>query len=178
MKKLIHNIKSFVRMFKARDKWADVVWKELVELHKEAGWQSGYFDHERYVETRFLVDEGDTMKSFYYFVDDQEYRCRVKILDNYPVDCTTDLFILATHFNNLLNFGCVRVNTQAGFVEYCLNVDLQLVYLDKYVMHHAMIKHHDVTRQVYWAFQRLLNSEDDPALIIADVLKLSENQPE
>lgn len=178
MKKLIQNIKTLIRLSKDRTKWSDVVWKDLVNLHKEAGWQSGHFDNDRFVETRFLVDEGDTMKSFYYFVDNLEYKCRVKILENYPVDCTTDLFILATHFNNLLNFGCVRVNTELGFVEYSLNTDLQLVYMDKNLMHFAMIKHHDVSRQVYWAFQRLLNSDDEPALIIADVLKMSENQAE
>ena len=107
---------------------------------------------------------------------DGSFHCRVKILEDYPNDLTTDLFILAAHFNNLLNNGVVIVNVQNHFVEYHQKRDLLIPLLYTNETYGQLMRHYNTSKDVYSAFQRLIIEQEAPAIIIADLLKENERK--
>lgn len=99
------------------------------------------------------------------------FHCRVKILEEFPTELTTDLFILAAHFNNVLNNGVVVVNVHSEYVEYHQKKDLLVPLLYTGEVYGQLMQHHTTSKEIYAAFQRLIIEQEAPAIIIADLLK-------
>lgn len=83
----------------------------------------------------------------------------------------TDIFVLAAHFNNLLNIGTVVINVKGGYVEYCQKRELLIPLLYTGDIYQQMVRHYNVTKDIYSAFNRLVEEQEAPAIIIADLLK-------
>ena len=86
------------------------------------------YEKEKFIESFFEISN-EKGCIFYYMIYEGSFHCRVKILEDYPVDFTTDLFILATHFNNLLNNGVVIVHVNSHYVEYHQKRDMLIPLL-------------------------------------------------
>jgi len=86
------------------------------------------------------------------------------------------LFILAAHFNNLLNNGTVKVNTEDLFVEYMVKRDVLIPLLYPEEIHHQIVRHHYTSNDIYWAFKKLVEENEAPAIIIADLFRKKENE--
>lgn len=151
----------------AREKF---VWKELKKLHNAAKWHHGVYEAEKFVETTFAISE-DTPAHYYYMIYEGFYHCRVKILENYPVELTTQLFILASHFNNLLNSGVVVVNVDKRSIEYHLKTDILIPTMYSGEIQEIIIRHYNISKDIFWAFNELIYKNEEPALIIADLLR-------
>ena len=166
-------IKRIYRISLSFKKQEELVWQELKLLHAHSDWKHGVYEKEKYIETIFELGK-ETGGAFYYMIYDGSFHCRVKILEDYPNELTTDLFILAAHFNNLLNNGVVIVNVQNHFVEYHLKINLliPLLYTDE--TYGQLMRHYNTSKDVYSAFQRLIIEQEAPAIIIADLLKNNE----
>ena len=147
-----------------------LVWNDLKNIHLDAGWNSGIYEKEKYIDTIFQIAEGKG-ESFLYMIYEGNYHCRVKILNDFPVDLTTEVFILAAHFNNLLTNGVVVVNVSNRYVEYQQKKDLLIPLLYTGVLYDQLIRHYNVSKDIYAAFQRLLIENESPAIIIADLLR-------
>lgn len=113
MNKVKFYLQQIYRLALSFRKQEELVWKELKSLHTNADWRHGIYEKEKFIETVFELGK-DQGTSFYYLIYDGSYHCRVKILEDYPTELTTDLFILAAHFNNLLNNGVVIVNVNSN----------------------------------------------------------------
>ena len=146
------------------------VWKELKKLQSNAKWHHGVFESEKYIETTFAICE-DTSALYYYMIYDGFYHCRVKIHENYPVKLTTQLFILASHFNNLLNSGVVVVNVDKQYIEYHLKTDILIPTLYTGEIQEIIVRHFNISKDIFWAFNVLIYKNEEPALIIADLLR-------
>ena len=109
-------------------------------------------------------------------IHEGSFHCRVKILEHYPSELTTDLFILAAHFNNLLNNGVVIVNVHNRYVEYHQKRDLLIPLLYTNETYGQLIRHYNTSKDIYSAFQRLVIEQEAPAIIIADLLKKNETK--
>lgn len=153
----------------------EIVWQELKSLHKSANWKSGIYENEKYIETQFEISQ-NLGCIFYYMIYDNSFHCRVKILEDYPADLTTDLFILATHFNNLLNNGVVIVNVNNQYIEYHQKRDLLIPLLYSSEIYDQLIRHYRTSKDIFSAFQRLIIEHESPAIIIADLLKTKEDK--
>ena len=105
---------------------------------------------------------------------DGSFHCRINILEDYPIELTTDLFILAAHFNNLLNNGVVIVNVQSRYVEYHQKRDLLIPLIYTSETYGQLMRHYNTSKDIYAAFQRLIIEQEAPAIIIADLLKENE----
>jgi hypothetical protein len=170
----LNNIKFYLKRiyrlslsFKKHD---DIVWKELKKLHADAKWKSGIYENDKYIETVFEI--GNNQRGiFTYMIDAGYYHCKVKILEDYNDELTTDFFILASHFNNLLNTGVVKINVLAQFIEYHQKRELLMPLLFSGEIYNQLIDHHKTSKLIYAAFQRLVNEHEAPAIIIADFLK-------
>ena len=101
MNKIKFYLKRIYRLTLSFKKQEEIVWKELKKLHADAEWKSGIYEKEKYIETVFEIgnEQGGL---FYYLIYDGSFHCRVKILEDYPTELTTDLFILAAHSSRLI----------------------------------------------------------------------------
>jgi hypothetical protein len=175
MKKIKFYLKRIYRLTLSNEKQESLVWKELKKLHKDAEWDSGIYEKDKTIETVFKISEIN-VTTFYYMIYDGCYHCRVKILEDFNSEFTTDLFILAAHFNNILNNGVVVVNVHNNFVEYHQKRELLTPLLFPGEIYGQLINHNKISKDIFGAFQRLIYEQEAPAIIIADLLKKNENK--
>ena len=174
MKTFFLHIKLFVRrsyhLLLSAPKQDAVVWANLKQLHIDNAWKSGVYEHEKYIESVFEISKG-MGATYYYMLYDRMYHCRVKVLDHYTPELTTDVFVLAAHFNNLLGKGKVAVNVRDAFVEYHYSCDVLVPLIYNDTLETRMLMHYDTSKDIYWAFSKLLNEHEAPAIIISDLIK-------
>ncbi|MBT3612342.1 MAG: hypothetical protein HN522_05325 [Flavobacteriales bacterium] len=173
MNKIKYYLQRIYRLSLSFKKREEIVWKELKKLHSDAEWKSGIYEKEKYIETIFEISNGKA-GTFYYMIYDDSFHCRVKILEEFPSDLTTDLFILASHFNNLLNNGVVVINVNNLYVEYHQKRNLLIPLLYNGEIYDQLNRHFNTSKDIYSAFQRLVLEQEAPAIIIADLLKENE----
>ena len=150
-------------------------WKDLKRYHAQAEYSSGIFEKEKTIESNFGISK-DTSATYYFQVDDGFFYCRVKVLQDFPSEFTPDVFILASHFNNLLNNGVVKVNTESRYVEYQVKRDILAPLLFTDEIHTQAFGHYRISKDVYGAFKRLIEEQESPAIIIADLLRSKDNE--
>jgi len=175
MKKIKYYLKRIYRVAFCLNKQELIVWKDLKNLHVDAGWQSGVYENDKCIETAFEIGEGKRTK-YVYMIYEGCYLCRVKILESFSPDITTDLFILAEHFNNILKNGVVAVNVEKQNVEYYHKKDLLMPFLYSGELYRELMMHYETSKDIYAAFQRLIVEEEAPAIIIADLLRQIEKK--
>lgn len=145
------------------------MWGDLKKVHAEAGWKSGIYENEKCIETVFEVTDNYSAP-FYHMVFQGYFQCRVRIISGFAPDMTSEVFILAAHFNNLLTNGCVVVDPEDQHIEYQLKSDILVPLLYPSVIYDQLCRHMDVSRDVLFAYRRLLDEGEAPAIIIADLL--------
>jgi hypothetical protein len=177
MKKLKFFLQRIYRLTVSFKNQEEIVWRELKKLHYAAEWKSGIYEKEKYIETVFEISQ-ERGAHFYYMIYDEYFHCRVKILQDFPNELTTDLFILAAHFNNLLNNGVVIVNVNSRYVEYHLKRDLLVPLLYSSEIYVQLMRHFSTSKDIFVAFQRLVIEQEAPAIIIADLLRQNQNDKE
>ena len=175
MNKLKEYFNRIYRLSLSPEKQEVLVWEDLKKLHALAGWRYGVYENEKYVETVFeIADEKPT--TYFYIIFEGYYHCRVAILENYPEELTTELFVLATHFNNLLKNGGVLINVESQSIEYNLKREILIPLLYPGEIHEQLVGHFGASKDIYWACQRLIEENEAPAIIIADLLRMKETE--
>ena len=177
MNKIKNYLQKIYRLSLSFKKQEEIVWEELKKLHSDAEWNSGIYEKEKCIATNFEISNGKG-KAFQYMIYDNSFHCRVKILEEFPSDLTTDLFILASHFNNLLNNGIVAINVNNLYVEYHQKSHLLIPLLYKVEIYDQLNQHFNTSKDIYYAFQRLVDEQEAPAIIFADLLKAKKNGEE
>ena len=155
MNKIKFFLRRIYRLSLSFKKQEALVWRELKKLHTDTDWQHGVYEKEKCIETIFELgkEQGGV---FYYMIHEGSFHCRVKILEHYPSELTTDLFILAAHFNNLLNNGVVIVNVHNRYVEYHQKRDLLIPLLYTNETYGQLIRHYNTSKDIYSALKRLI----------------------
>ncbi len=155
--------------------YEDMLWADLKKFHAEAAFNSGVFEKEKSIETHFEIAE-NKLEKFYYQVFDGCYHCRVKILHEFPTEYAIEVFVLASHFNNILSYGNVVINVKSNYVEYHYKRELLLPLLYNAELYNQLVMHFNTAKDVYWAFNRLIEEQEAPAIIMADLLRNKENK--
>ena len=171
---LINRIKLFIkqvyRLSRNHKKHSEIVWSDLKRVYIDSNLKHGVYEKEKYIEALFEIQKGHGA-AFYYMVYENYFHCRVKVLEDFPEELTTDIFVLATHFNNLLNHGAVTVNVDDRFVAYHIKQHQLISLLHGAEMWQQINLHQDTAFDIFKAFQRLVCEQEAPAIIIADLLK-------
>lgn len=170
LEKLKYYMQRIYRLSLSDQKQELLVWEDLKKLHQNAEWKSGIYEKDKTIEACFEISN-ERLGSFYYVLDDGYLHFMVKVLEDFPAELTTDIFVLAAHFNNLLNIGTVVINVKGGYVEYCQKRELLIPLLYTGDIYQQMVRHYNVTKDIYSAFNRLVEEQEAPAIIIADLLK-------
>jgi hypothetical protein len=170
MKKIIQSIKQAYYLTLSAEKHEEIVWKRLKKLFIDKDWKHGIYEKEKYISAEFEIGQ-DQMCTYYFFSYDQRFSCQVTVLSGFPVEITSELFILATHFNNLLRRGAVTVDVDKRVVEYQLHQELIVPVLYEQEIYQLLIAHYNTSQDVFKAFLRLAVEGEAPAIIIADLLR-------
>lgn len=166
--------KKISRLFKVKHR-SEIVWNELIKLHKKENWHFGQYDNEKYVRATF-TDENNNDLNFHYQVTDDKLVFRAVIVSDFSEDYTNDIMVLSSHLNSLLTFGMVRVNIKDNYVEFVYQGDLLVYMLYPGEIHSDIDRHFRITSDCYWAFTHLLNSGDEPVFVISELLKRNEKR--
>ena len=158
-------------------KRSQIVWKELIKMHKNENWHFGQFDNEKYIVTTFNLKD-DKEQKFRYEVTQNNLKFHTFILDSFDEHKTTDIMVLASHLNSLLNFGKVSVNTKYNCVEFIYYGDLVTYMLFPGEIHSDLRVHYDLTLDCFWAFTNLIETDDDPVFVISELLKRKKDEEE
>jgi len=173
-----HVLRYFKRVYLLSlnaDNQDKMAWRQLKKLDGDAGWKSGIYESEKQIVSVFEIGNESSAK-YGYYVENREYHCRVNIVENYSPEMTTDLFILAAHFNNLLNKGKVEIDVDDRIVSYTYRCDLLVPLLYSGEFLDRMLIHHSTSKEIYWAFEKLINENEEPALIISDLLNKNKEE--
>ena len=76
-------------------KRSQIVWRELITLHKEENWYYGQFENERYILTTF-TDKENRQQKFRYEVTENELIFHSFILNRFDEDKTNDILVLSS----------------------------------------------------------------------------------
>jgi hypothetical protein len=171
---LTEKIRKIYRVLNVK-KRSKIVWEELIKMHKNENWHFGQFDNEKYIITTFnLKDEKE--QKFRYEVTQNSLKYHTFILDSFDEHKTTDIMILASHLNSLLNFGKVSVNTKYNCVEFVHSGDLVTYMLFPGEIRSDLRVHYDITLDCFWAFSNLIETDDDPVFVISELLKRKDEE--
>lgn len=155
-------------------KSSQYVWKELIKYHKESGWNYGQFEQEKNIRCLFAINEQRSL-NFSYTVEQNSLHFNSIILHSFDEERTNDVMILASHFNNLLNYGVVRVNLSNNYIEYDCSVDLLLFSLFPSKIKSYADMHYGLTIDCYWAFNKMIVTGDDPVFVFSELMRNKEN---
>lgn len=171
---LTEKIRKIYRLLNVK-KRSKIVWEELIKMHKNENWHFGQFDNEKYIVTTFnLKDEKE--QKFRYEVTQNSLKYHTFILDSFDEHKTTDIMVLASHLNSLLNFGKVSVNTKYNCVEFVHSGDLVTYMLFPGEIRSDLRVHYDITLDCFWAFSNLIETDDDPVFVISELLKRKDEE--
>jgi hypothetical protein len=172
--KFIETIRKIYRLLNVK-KRSKIVWEELIKMHKNENWHFGQFDNDKYIVTTFnLKDEKE--QKFRYEITQNSLKFHTFILNSFDEHKTTDIMILASHLNSLLNFGKVSVNTKYNCVEFVHYGDLVTYMLFPGEIHSDLRVHYDITLDCFWAFTNLIETDDDPVFVISELLKRKDEE--
>ncbi|MBP6756829.1 MAG: hypothetical protein KA210_11835 [Bacteroidia bacterium] len=154
-------------------KSAIYVWNELLKYHKNGDWRYGQY--ENYVDCNFNVDDTNTLR-FIYEVENTGLTFRSFILVDFDEEISTQLLILASHFNNLLTFGSVKVNLKYHYVEFSYTRDLLVYSFYPTTINNDTLRHFNLSKNIFWAFNELLSSGEEPVFIFSELLRRMEDE--
>jgi hypothetical protein len=158
-------------------KQMECVWNELIKIHQESNWRFGIYESENYVETTFAISE-EMQTTYRYLIYEQNLHFDVRVIDSFPTELTTDLFVLASHFNNLLMFGKVVVDVNRCNVLFSYQNEISFYSVFPEKIDHHISRHFHISRDVYWAFQKYLTEREEPVIIIGELLNLQRMRQE
>jgi hypothetical protein len=158
-----------------KTKQESIVWNNLKKLHEKSNWNFGVFEKEKYIETIFEMEKGSLLKFYYMLIEDQIY-FRSRMFENFPEEITTEIFILASHFNNILNDVGVIINTDNRYVEYNVKREMLITLLYPGEINKTTNFHFNLSNDIYYSFKRLIEENESPAIIIADLLNNLKNK--
>jgi hypothetical protein len=168
MRRIIENIKAGYRLTFNREKQEQFVWETLKNFFDESKLDA-YIDNElKFLSSKFKIGNGFVL--VYYNIRNGYFSCDVDILENYPEEDTTELFILTTHFNNFLKYGIILVNVHEQNVTYRLKKEIIMPLLHPEIIHEWVRVHLYTLRDLQSYYLKLIHEKESPALIIADAI--------
>lgn len=155
------------------------VWNELIRIHQVHNFHFGIYEAEKYIDATFAISEKETAQ-YRYQIFEEELNFTVCVLFSYPIEITTDLFVLASHFNNRLNFGKVVIDVENQNVIFTYRNDLAYYALFKEKIHFHLKRHFHISKDIHEAFVKCVLEREEPAVIFGELMKKlnQENNPE
>lgn len=155
----------------SEERQSRLFWKMLKNHLTESELVFGAYERERTLHVDLEVAENTTLK-FEYFVHKARFFLICRFLKYDAPEDASEIFILAQHMNNLIGHdGTLRVETDEQVCSLVFNVDFRPILLGFSGIRELIIRHHSIAVDARNAFLRLMIEGEEPAIIIADLLK-------
>ena len=146
------------------------VWIDLVEYLKKSDWKFSHDDKDKQIVSIHKVNRKNYVH-FEYKVTHDELIFKSTILSSFDEYRASDILILASHLNNSLSFGVIKVNLKFNYVELVHYGNLLTYSIYAGEIGSDIDKHFKLTRNCVWTFNSLLESDEDPLIIFSEYLK-------
>ena len=70
--------------------------------------------------------------------------------------------------------GKVIINPENQTIQYTFNRSIADIIFNNSIIDSSIVNHFDTTKDVFWAFDKLLREDEEPSIIIADLLRMKE----
>ena len=151
------------------------LWEKLKAFLEFKKYRFGAFEREKTCEVQLEIIES-YFKTYYYSIDENELHLRVQLVEEYPVEQATDIFVLASHLNNILRVGKVKINVKYNYVEYHISKNNLLFLLDEKELVAFISSHYSVSQTLFFAYYQLINQGIPPVEIISDLLNSNDEE--
>ena len=151
------------------------VWKELINYHATKGLKFGQYEKEKQIVCSYKMNDNHSANFDYYLYDGELY-FRSIILSSFDDERTHDVLLLASHFNNLINFGIVKVNMRDNSISLNYSRDLLTFSLFPKEIAHNITRHCNLTLDCFWAFDTLIKTGDDPVFVFSELMRRIEER--
>lgn len=172
---VIERIKKCYRVNLNQEKRKKLLWKDLIKLHKNENWNYTIHDNTWCMESLIQNNKNQINRYFYSIYKDKFYS-QVKVIYDFPEDLTTNLFILATHINNILNEGIIHINIENKYIEYSKSENIIVPLIHQQALKNQIILHYSASQKIQWAFEELINRNEEPVLIFAELMILLDQE--
>ena len=181
IKKTYKKIATFLQMqyyaMRGENYHEEIVWKKLKKTLKIAEFKYEVNEAKQTVYANFHLAT-NVIGNFWYMMYSKRLFFRAIIIHNYPVEQTTNIFILAQHFNNQVNHGSVVVDVRLNYIEFRTTYHFPEIIFTKNAIQQHINDHFNVSCDVYWAFNKMLTENEEPAYIIAELIAKREGVKE
>ena len=151
------------------------LWEKLKAFLEFKKYRFGAFEREKTCEVQLEILE-NYFKKYYYSIDENELHLRVQIVEEYPIEQATEIFVLASHLNNILRVGKVTINVKYNYVEYHVSKNSLLFLLDEKQLVAFISSHYSVSQTLFFAYYQLINQGIPPVEIISDLLNSNDEE--
>ena len=173
IKKTFKKIVLFLEMqfyaMRGEKRHEQIVWKLLKKELKIVPFKHEVNESEKTVYTKFHLAP-NILGRFWYMMFYDRLFFRAIIIPNYPVEQTTNIFILAQHFNNQVNHGSVIVDVPLNYIEFRTTYHFPEIIFTKNAIEKHIHYHFNISCDIYWAFNKMLSENEVPAYIIAELI--------
>ena len=80
--KIKYYLRRIYRLSLPTNKWEDLVWKDLKQLHLDAKWHSGVHEHEKLINCVFNINDNKSLQYFHY-IHYGQFHVRVKVVEEF-----------------------------------------------------------------------------------------------
>ena len=118
MNKLSNYFRSIYRLSLSKEKQKKTVWNDLKEVFSKNNWHHGIYEQEMSIHADFDIAE-NVETTYYNWINDEKYiKTFVWIITDFPVELTSEIFILTTHLNKLYSTGRLVIDTKQRAVAF------------------------------------------------------------
>lgn len=146
-----------------------IVWKLLKKELKIVPFKHEVNESEKTVYTKFHLAP-NILGRFWYMMFYDRLFFRAIIIPNYPVEQTTNIFILAQHFNNQVNHGSVVIDVPLNHIEFRTTYHFPEIIFTKNAIEKHIHYQFNISCDIFWAFNKMLTENEEPAYIIAELI--------
>lgn len=169
-KKLENYFRTLYRLIFKNKKKEIVVWNDLKKLRDQSNWYSTTQEKKKLIECNFELSENHKVV-FYYYIKEEHLNCYVRIFELDTLEIPQEFFHLVAHFNSLLIFGHINVNISERSFDFQTKKEISILFYNPEEIHYQIVNHFLVAKDIYASFQRLLSENEDPVVIIGDLLR-------
>jgi hypothetical protein len=184
MKKFLSNFSNVIRTFqkcyllvKHFENKPELVWKLLIQFHKNSGFHHAVYEKERTIETSFS-NSSDRTNLFLYQLQNEHLIFRSRILTDFDVSQTNDVLVLCSHLNSIVSFGVVRPDLRNRQVEFYYKANIVPYYFDEEVLYLDTRRHFQVSQDFAKAFDELIATNEDPVFIFSEFMRQIDQETE
>lgn len=177
MGKIKNYLRNIYRLALPAEKQENLVWKEVLSFFEKEGWPVRIYEDRKIAAIRLPLSR-DRDREFFFGISDHNFFCMVDVVSGFPDAVINDLFILATHYNNILNEGSVQVGVEERNVLFTATIQVIIPLLYRGVIEDQIFRHVSAAEDAFDIFEKLVYDGEEPAIIMAGLYLKSKERSE